>query len=57
MKLIVSQAALADLERLHEFLADKNPAAARQAVAGLVAAIESLHAYAAGPQVLATFAN
>jgi toxin ParE1/3/4 len=45
MKLIVSRAAAADLERLHEFLANKNPAAARQAVAALVAAAESLHAF------------
>ena len=43
MKLIVSRAAAADLERLHAFLADKNLAAARQAVAALVAAAESLH--------------
>ena len=43
MKLIVSQAAAADLERLRAFLADKNLAAARQAVAALVAAAESLH--------------
>ena len=42
MNIIVSQAAAADFERLHAFLADKNPAAARQAVAALVAAIESL---------------
>jgi hypothetical protein len=28
MKLIVSEAAVADLERLHAFLADKNPQAA-----------------------------
>jgi toxin ParE1/3/4 len=47
MKLIVSQAAAADLERLHEYLADKNPAAARQAVAALVAAAESLHSFPA----------
>ena len=42
MNIIVSQAAAADFERLYAFLADKNPAAARQAVAALVAAIESL---------------
>jgi len=45
MKLIVSQAAAADVERLHDFLADKNPAAARQAVAALVAAVESLQSF------------
>jgi plasmid stabilization system protein ParE len=31
MTLIVSRAAAVDLERLHAFLADKNPAAARHA--------------------------
>jgi plasmid stabilization system protein ParE len=45
MKLIVSRTAVADLERLRGFLADKNPAAARQAVTALVAAAESLHAF------------
>ena len=45
MNLIVSQAAAADLERLHEFLADKNTAAARQAVSALVTAAESLHSF------------
>jgi plasmid stabilization system protein ParE len=45
MRIVVSRAAAADLERLHSFLADKNPAAARQAVAALVAAIESLHSF------------
>jgi plasmid stabilization system protein ParE len=45
MKLVVSQAAIADLERLREFLSDKNPAAARQATAALVAAAESLHTF------------
>jgi plasmid stabilization system protein ParE len=43
MKLIVSEAALADLERLHAFLADKNPPAAKRAVTVLVAAVESLN--------------
>jgi plasmid stabilization system protein ParE len=42
MKLIVSGAAVADLERLHAFLADKNPRAAGRAVTTLVAAVESL---------------
>lgn len=45
MKLIVSSAAAADLERLRDFLAGKNPAAARQAGAALVAAAESLHSF------------
>ena len=45
MRLVVAQAAAADLERLHEFLADKNPDAARQAVAALVAAVESLQVF------------
>jgi toxin ParE1/3/4 len=45
MKLIVSQAAAADLARLHAFLADKNPAVANRAVAALVAAIQSLDAF------------
>jgi plasmid stabilization system protein ParE len=45
MKLVVSRAAAADLERLHEFLADKSPAAARQAVTALLAAAESLHSF------------
>ncbi len=45
MKLVVSRAAAADLERLHAFLADKNPVAARLAVAALIAAAESLHAF------------
>jgi plasmid stabilization system protein ParE len=45
MKLIVSQAAITDLERLREFLADKNPAAAQQAVVAMVAAAESLQTF------------
>ena len=45
MKLIVSQAATADLARLHAFLVDKNPAAADRAVAALVAAIQSISAF------------
>jgi plasmid stabilization system protein ParE len=52
MKLIVSPAALADLERLHAFLADKSPGAADRAVASLIAAIESLdHFLERGRQV------
>jgi plasmid stabilization system protein ParE len=46
VKLIVSPAAAADIERLHAFLADKNPNAARRAVAVLVRAIQSLDALA-----------
>jgi toxin ParE1/3/4 len=42
MKLVVSEAAVADLARLHAFLASKNPAAAEKAVATLAAAIQSL---------------
>lgn len=42
MKLIVSQAAAADLARLHAFLADKNPAAANRAIAVLIGAIQSI---------------
>lgn len=42
MKLVVAQAAVADLARLHAFLAKKNPAAAEKAVATLAAAIQSL---------------
>jgi plasmid stabilization system protein ParE len=42
MKLIVSQAAAADLARLHAFLADKSPAAAERAAAVLISAVQSL---------------
>ena len=42
MKLVVSEAAAADLAPLRAFLADKSPAAAERAVAVLVAAIQSL---------------
>ena len=45
VNLVVSRAAAADLERLHAFLADKNPGAARQAAAALIAAVESLDAF------------
>ena len=45
MKLIVSRAAAADLARLRAFLIDKNPAAARRAISGIVAAIDSLAAF------------
>jgi toxin ParE1/3/4 len=42
MKLLVARAAQVDLARLHKFLADKNPAAARRAVSKIAAAIDSL---------------
>jgi plasmid stabilization system protein ParE len=42
VKLVVSQAAQADLLRLHKFLADLNPDAARRAVAAITGAIDSL---------------
>ena len=42
MKLIVSRAAAVDLERLHSFLAKKNPAAATRAAQILESAIQSL---------------
>jgi len=42
MRLIVSQAAAADLARLYEFLADKSPTAAARASANLVRAVRSL---------------
>jgi len=45
MKLIVSPAAIADLARLHAFLADKSEIAADRAVAALTAAIESLDTF------------
>jgi len=45
VKLIVSRAAAADLARLHAFLTDKNPAAARRTISGIVAAIDSLAAF------------
>ena len=45
MKLIVSDDAAADLARLREFLADKNPGAARRAVSSIVQAIDSLAVY------------
>ena len=42
MRLIVSRAALVDIERLHEFLVEKNPAAAQRAVAVLDHAMRTL---------------
>jgi plasmid stabilization system protein ParE len=40
MKLIVSRAAAVDLERVHSFLAKKNPTAATRAAKILVSAIQ-----------------
>lgn len=45
MKLEISDAAAADLERLRLFLADRNPAATQRAIAALIAAIDSLTAF------------
>lgn len=45
MKLIVSQEALADVERLRIFLAEKSSEAAQRAAAVLIAAIETLHTF------------
>ena len=45
MKLTVSRAAAADLARLRDVLADKNPDAARRAVLAIAEAIDSLAAY------------
>lgn len=42
MKIVVSAAAQADLLRLHGFLTDKNPDAARRAVSAIVGWINSL---------------
>jgi plasmid stabilization system protein ParE len=45
VKLIVSRAALADLARLHDFLATRNPDAARRAVDALIRAVQSLDTF------------
>jgi toxin ParE1/3/4 len=45
MKLIISRAAAADLERLRLFLAGKNSDAAQRAIAELVEAIGSITAF------------
>jgi plasmid stabilization system protein ParE len=45
MKLIVSQAAAADLARLHAFLIDVNLPAADRAAAALIAAVQSLDTF------------
>jgi plasmid stabilization system protein ParE len=42
VKLIVSRAAAADIERLHAFLTDENETAAQRAVTVLIHAIQSL---------------
>lgn len=45
MKLIVSREAVADLDRLRAFLAEKNPSAARRAIAAVSNAIRSLDVF------------
>jgi plasmid stabilization system protein ParE len=45
VKLVVSSAALSDLERLQAFLPDKNPTAAQRAATVLDAAMRSLDAF------------
>jgi plasmid stabilization system protein ParE len=45
VKLIVSQAAQADLLRLHAFLADHDLDAAQRAVSAIVCAVESLDVF------------
>lgn len=45
MKLAVSQAARADLARLHAFLAERNPDAARRVATILIAAIQSIETF------------
>jgi plasmid stabilization system protein ParE len=42
VKLIISRAALADFARLHDFLAARNPDAARRAIDALIRAVQSL---------------
>jgi plasmid stabilization system protein ParE len=42
VRLVVSEAAAADLLRLHAFLAELNPAAAQRAVAAIIRAVDSL---------------
>lgn len=42
MRIVVSQAAQADLQRLHKFLSGPDPDAARRAIASIVSAIDSL---------------
>jgi plasmid stabilization system protein ParE len=45
MKLIVSQAAAADLARLYDFFVGKSPQAAVRAAAALLAAVRSLETF------------
>jgi plasmid stabilization system protein ParE len=45
VNLVVARAAAADLERLRQFLADKDPTAARRAAAMLREAVQSLDAF------------
>jgi plasmid stabilization system protein ParE len=42
VKIVVSREAVADLERLSTFLADKSPASAKRAVAVITEAVQSL---------------
>jgi toxin ParE1/3/4 len=51
MKLIISRAAAADLDRLRAFLAGKNPAAAQRAITILIKAIESLNTLPERPAI------
>ena len=46
MKLVVSEAAQADLSRLHDFLAHADPAVARRAVSAILGAIDKLELFA-----------
>lgn len=45
MKIVVSEVALADLDRLQAFLADKNDKAAKRAKGKLIDAIDSLSTF------------
>jgi plasmid stabilization system protein ParE len=45
VKLVVSQAAAADLVRLRAFLLERNPQAAQRAVAAIVRAVDSLDVF------------
>jgi toxin ParE1/3/4 len=42
VRIVVSDAAQTDLLRLHDFLADRNPDAARRAISAIVRSIDSL---------------
>jgi plasmid stabilization system protein ParE len=45
VKLVVAREAVADLERLHAFLVNKNPRAAQRAVAAISNALHSLDVF------------